>query len=416
MVADHSETSRESLGRIMSRYYEGNHCAAREGKFVIWAAIIVPVELLKGFDVIVAFPESHSAMCAARGVGPLQSEKAERAGYSMDLCSYARIDLGTVFQGGSGSPAAGLPKPDLLVSNTDNCSLLVKWFDVYHREFGVPHFTLDIPFCYGPQESKDLEYIAEQFRNLVQLVERATDQRFDLDKVSEAVGESSRGLKEWRRFLRVGACRPSGVTAFDTFAHMAPYFTWMRGAREMTEHFRLVADEAEARVARGEYPVSGERYRLLWDNIAPWHQLRKMSDRLAGLGANIVCSTYTGCMGTLEGGVEAPEYDGGDPIRHLARMQNMAICCYGLDLRLRAMSAMIETYGVDGVVFGSNRSCKPYSALQMDLQRLVAERHGVATVMVDVDHADVRKYNEAEVFTRIESMLERIEADRCALG
>jgi benzoyl-CoA reductase/2-hydroxyglutaryl-CoA dehydratase subunit BcrC/BadD/HgdB len=141
-----------------------------------------------------------------------------------------------------------------------------------------------------------------------------------------------------------------------------------------------------------------------------------MSDRLAGLGANIVCSTYTGCMGTLEGGVEAPKYDGRDPIHHLARMQNMAICCYGLDLRLRAMSAMIETYGVDGVVFGSNRSCKPYSALQMDLQRLVAERHGVATVMVDVDHADVRKYNEAEVFTRIESMPERIETDRRALG
>ncbi len=39
--------SRENLGKIMSRYYEGNHVEAAKGKFVIWIAITAPTELLK---------------------------------------------------------------------------------------------------------------------------------------------------------------------------------------------------------------------------------------------------------------------------------------------------------------------------------------------------------------------------------
>lgn len=217
--------SRESLGKIMTRYYEGNHSEAAKCKFVIWVAIVVPTELLKGFDVIVCAPESHSAMCAARKMGTSQCEKAEKEGYSMDLCSYARIDLGTVMDNGRGSPSMGLPKPDLLISNNDNCSLLVKWFDVYHRELGIPHFMLDVPFCYEPQKEKDLQYILTQFGDLIELIEDLTGQRFDYDKVREAVQETDKSMKHWVRFLGLAAHRPSGNTAFDTFAHMAPYFT-----------------------------------------------------------------------------------------------------------------------------------------------------------------------------------------------
>jgi benzoyl-CoA reductase/2-hydroxyglutaryl-CoA dehydratase subunit BcrC/BadD/HgdB len=228
--------SRENLGKIMTRYYEGNHVEAGNGKFVVWIAIIVPIELLKGFDVVVCVPESHSAMTAARKMGEAQCEKAEQAGYSMDLCSYARIDLGTFFDQGRGSPSGGLPKPDLLISNNDNCSLLVKWFDVYHRELGIPHFILDVPFCYRPQQEKDLQYILTQFRDLITLLEDMTGQKFDEERVRQAVARSNEALKHWVRFLGFSRHRPSANTAFDAFTHMAPYFTWMRGEPDMTRH------------------------------------------------------------------------------------------------------------------------------------------------------------------------------------
>lgn len=402
--------SRKNLGRIMSRYYEGNHEEAAKGRFVIWIAIVVPTELLKGFDAIVCAPESHSAMCAARKAGALQCEKAEREGFSVDLCSYARIDLGTVFDGGRGSPVMGLPRPDLLISNNDNCSLLTKWFDVYHRELDVPHFMLDVPFCYKPQQEKDLNYILHQFRDLIRVIEDLSGQKFDCDRVREAVRESNEALRHWVRFLGMAAHRPSGITAFDSFAHMAPYFTWMRGEPEMTAHYKLLAEETEADMAAGRYPVPNERYRLLWDNIAPWHQLRPMSERLAELDANIVYSTYATSIGRIEDRLAFFEWDGGDPLRYLARIQNRGWCCYGMDLRHKAIAEMIERFSLNGLVFASNRSCKVYSVMQMDLKRRLAREFDIPAVMIDVDHADVRKYSEENVFVRLEAMLEQIAA------
>ena len=404
--------SKQNLGRILTKYYQGNHVRAAEGGFVIWTSVAIPFELLQGFDVIACTPESHAAMCAARRVGPVQCEKAERAGFSMDLCSYARIDLGTVLDEGRDSPSMGLPKPDLLISHNANCSLIVKWFDVYHREFGIPHFILDIPFCYQSQQEKDRRYILDQFQDLIRLIEDLAGQKFDFDKVRQAVGHTNEALGHWTRFLRFAAHHPSGVTAFDSFAHMAPALTWLRGTPEVTEHFKMLAEETEEEMAAGRYPVPNEKYRLLWDSIAPWHQMRAMSTRLAELEANIVWSSYASSIGRIEKSIDWFEWDGGDPLEYLARIQNSAWCAYGMELRYQSLKEMVERYDIDGLVFASNRSCKVYSLMQMDMQRRLTESLGLPSVMVDVDHADVRKYSESNVLLRVEAMLERIEAAR----
>ena len=132
--------SGKRLTQLMTEEYRALHRRAGEGAFVVWIAIIVPAEIFSGFkNVVFAVPESHAALSAAKGVGMLPCEKAEAAGYSMDICSSARIDLGTALSGGKDSPTFGLPRPHLLVSNNNNCSLLAKWFDVHHR-MGVPQF------------------------------------------------------------------------------------------------------------------------------------------------------------------------------------------------------------------------------------------------------------------------------------
>ena len=399
MPAKHLPASAANLKQLMMKYFMDMHAQARGGKFTVWIAIIVPIELL---------PENHAAACAAKGVGGDQCARAEAMGYSADLCSYARIDIGTAFSKRSGSPVNGMPRPDLLISNNNNCSLLSKWFDVHRREWSVPHFVLDVPFCYGPQTEADTDYIVHQFKELIVLIEDMTGQEWDEEKTREAVRLSNEANVHWKRFLDTAARTPAPVTAFDSFLHMAPYITAYRGTPQLVDHFKLLADEAEAQAAAGRAPVPHERFRLLWDNIAPWHQLRAMSTRLAALGANIVQATYTSCLGTVEGEVNRFDYDASQPLRTLARIQNSSVCPYGLALRDRAMSGIVERFNPHGIVFASNRSCKVYSLMQMDLERRMRERFGIPTVMIDVDHADARKYSEEKAFTAIEAMLEEI--------
>lgn len=400
------------LSEIMKNNYIKDYVKAQEGALVIWMAITVPAEIFLGFEnVVYAIPESHSAMTAAKGLGPKQCEKSEKLGYSMDLCSYARIDMGSVFDDGKDSPVGGLPKPHLLISNNNNCSLLAKWFDVYHRELNIPHFIMDIPFCYEKQKPEDREYIVRQLRDLIRTIEEMTDQRCDMDKVGQGVKHSIAAHTHWKRFLKCAEHRPSGITVFDSFVQMAPFLT-LRGTPELEDHIRLLADETEDRIANSDFPVPNEKYRLLWDNIAPWHQLRNMQNRLAENGANIVSASYTYNVGSFEGDFENYRYRSEDPVEFLARTQNATICPYGMHLRHKIMGEAITRNSIDGVVFASNRSCKPFSLMEMDQQRLVSKDFNIPTVMIDVDHADVRNYSEANVFLRVEALLEMIESGR----
>jgi benzoyl-CoA reductase/2-hydroxyglutaryl-CoA dehydratase subunit BcrC/BadD/HgdB len=411
-----SETDKNRAGKhlseIMAKGYMDLHQRAASGAFCVWIAINVPAEIFAGFDnVVYAVPESHSAMCAGKGVGAVMCEKAENIGYSPDLCSYARIDIGNVTDGGKDSPTFGLPRPDLLVSNTNNCALLAKWFDVHHRTWDVPHFIMDIPFCYESQRSRDLTYITRQMHDLIRLIETLSGQTFRPERFDEAVRHTWAGLREWKRFLKTAEHTPSPVTAFDSFVHMAPILT-LRGTPVLKDHFALLADEAEARLSDGRYPVEGESYRLFWDNIAPWHQLSKMSRRLASLNANIVGASYTSCIGTVEGSFDLYEWDGRDAFGYIARTMNAYMCPHGMNLRYESLKGAIEKLKIDGVIFASNRSCKPYSITQMDQQKRISDLFGVPAVMIDVDHADSRKYTEENVFLRITALLETIESRR----
>ncbi len=246
-------------------------------------------------------------------------------------------------------------------------------------------------------------------------MEELSGQRFDEDKFYEACAHTAAGVSEWKRFLAFARHRPSGITVFDSFVHMAPFLT-SRGTPYLAAHNKVLADEVEANVASGIFPVPNEEYRLLWDNIAPWHQLRKMSAHLAELGANIVAAPYTANIGAIEGTFKLFDSSGvTDPLRFLARTQNHSICPYGLDLRLAAMGELIEEIGIDGVVFASNRSCKVFSVMQMDQQRLIGKRYGIPTVMIDVDHADARKFSAENAYLRLEAFLENIEARRAGV-
>lgn len=407
-------TAGKRLSGIMVNDYMSLHKNASEGAFVVWIAIVVPAELFAGFEnVVYGVPESHAAMSAGKGVGSLQCEKAETRGYSPDLCSYARIDLGTNFDGGKDSPTFGLPKPHLLVSNNNNCSLLAKWFDIYHRMWDVPHFILDIPFCYENQKKEDFDYIVTQFKDLIQTIEELSGQKFDIEKVREAVRYTREAMKQWKRFIGLSKNRPSGITAFDSFVQMAPILT-SRGTKQLAEHYHLLANEVEEQIRRDIFPVPAEKYRLLWDNIAPWHQLRKMSTRLKDLDANIICASYTYCGGSVEGEYELYEPEGDDPYEYLARLQNFSVCPQGLNLRLKAMKKVIAENEIDGVVFASNRSCKVYSLMQLDQMRQVTDDLGIPCIMIDVDHADERKYSEETAFNRLEALLEIIDQRRLA--
>jgi len=115
----------QKMKELMTLYYTGAKMAEGRDKKIAWITSGGPVEFLIAADVIPIYPENHGAMLGASKMSVELCEVAEGLGYSRDLCSYARGDIGSALTKKSPIPG-GLPKPDFLLACNNICGTVLK--------------------------------------------------------------------------------------------------------------------------------------------------------------------------------------------------------------------------------------------------------------------------------------------------
>jgi benzoyl-CoA reductase/2-hydroxyglutaryl-CoA dehydratase subunit BcrC/BadD/HgdB len=73
---------------------------------------------------------------------------------------------------------------------------------------------------------------------------------------------------------------------------------------------------------------------------------------------------------------------------------------------------LTRKFGLDGIVFHSNRSCKLMDFRQYELQRRVFEECSVPSVIFDGDQTDPRLFSEAQYETRMQALAEMMQENR----
>jgi len=58
----------------------------------------------------------------------------------------------------------------------------------------------------------------------------------------------------------------------------------------------------------------------------------------------------------------------------------------------------------------SNRSCKPYSLGQYDIQRIIQKERDVPVLMIEADMVDERVFSESQIGTRIDAFMEVVRS------
>ena len=386
------------MKEIMTSYYIDAKTAEQTGKKVAWITSGGPVEPLIAMDIIPVYPENHGAMIGASKMGVDLCLKAEEMGYSSDLCSYARSDIGCAPV--NGGPIGGLPKPDMLVCCNNICGTVLKWYEVQARYFNIPLFILDTPFTHVGFSAEAKNYVKRQILEYIEFLENATGKKFDHDRMREVGKLSLEGQRLWQAVLDMAVNRPSPLSAFDAFFHLALIVT-LRGTQQTVDYYKLLLDEMRERVSQKIGAVADERYRLLWDNLPIWYRMKWLSDKFASENACLVADTYTTAWcGSMKYIRE------NDFLDTMAEGYSRIYLNIGVDQMADQVIAMAEKYDVDGVVMHSNRSCKPYSFGQYDIQRIVAEKTGIPTLMIEADMVDERNFSEGQVETRIEAFIE----------
>jgi len=394
----------KKMKEIMTVYYMEAKSARVGGRKVAWITSGGPVEPLIAMDVIPVYPENHGAMIGASKMGTGLCETAESMGYSSDLCSYARSDIACATV--NGGPIGGLPRPDMLVCCNNICGTVLKWYEIQARYFNIPLFILDTPFCHVGFAEEARRYVRRQLDDYIVFLEQVCGRKMDHDRMKEVGILSLEGQRLWQAVLDTTTHSPAPMSAFDAFYHLALIVT-LRGTQEVIDYYTQLLEKMKDRVAKGIGAVPNEKYRLLWDNIPIWHRTRWLSQKFASHDACLVADTYTSAWcGTMKYIDENRFFDS------MAEAYTRIYLNIGVDEMARTVLGMVDKYKVDGIVMHSNRSCKPYSFGQYDIQRIVERERGIPSLVIEADMVDERSFSESQVATRIDAFMEMIKQKR----
>jgi bcr-type benzoyl-CoA reductase subunit B len=394
----------KKMKEIMTHYYIEAKTAEQNAKKVAWITSGGPVEPLIAMDVIPVYPENHGAMIGAAKMGADLCEKAEAMGYSRDICSYARADIGCAPI--NGGPIGGLPKPDMLVCCNNICGTVLKWYEVQARYYDVPLFILDTPFCHTEFSDEARNYVRTQIGEYLEFLEQICGQKVDNGRMAEVGRLAIEGQRLWQAVLDTTAHRPSPMSAFDAFFHLALIVT-LRGTQITVDYYKLLLAEMKERIADGISAVPDERYRLLWDNLPVWYRTRWLSETFAAHDACLVADTYTSAWCSSLKYLKEDDF-----LDSMAEGYARIYLNIGVDEMAANVIDMIDKYDVDGVVMHSNRSCKPYSLGQYDIQKIIQQKKGTPTLLIEADMVDERSFSESQIETRIEAFMEVLKNKR----
>jgi bcr-type benzoyl-CoA reductase subunit B len=385
---------------IMTKYYKRAKLAWLTRKKVAWITSGGPVEPLIAMNIIPVYPENHGAMIGASKMGIDLCQKAEAMGYVSDLCSYARSDISCATV--KGGPIGGLPKPNMLICCNNICGTVLKWYEVQARYFNVPLFILDTPFCHMQFTQEARQYVRRQIEEYILFLEKVCKKKMDHDRMKEVGKLSVEGQRLWQAVLDTAMNKPAPLSAFDAFFHLALIVT-LRGTTIAVDYYKELLAEMKQRIADGIGAVPNEKYRLLWDNLPIWYRTRWLSEKFAAADACLVADTYTSAWcGALK------YIDENNFLESMAECYSRIYLNIGIDEMARQVVQMIDKYDVDGLVMHSNRSCKPYSFGQLDIQRIVREERGLPSLMIEADMVDERYFSESQITTRIDAFMEMV--------
>jgi benzoyl-CoA reductase/2-hydroxyglutaryl-CoA dehydratase subunit BcrC/BadD/HgdB len=386
------------MKKIMKKYYFRAKTARWRRKKVAWITSGGPVEPLIAMDVIPVYPENHGAMIGAAKTGVELCEKSEAMGYSRDLCSYARSDIAcSIVKGG---PISGLPEPDFLVCCNNICGTVLKWYEIQARYYSIPLFILDTPFIHSEMTEEATRYVKNQMNEFILFLEQTCKKKFNQKKFQEVGKLSIQTQKLWQEVLDCCAHKPAPMTAFDAFFQLALIVT-LRGTKIVVDYYTQLLNEMKQRIAQGISMVPNEKIRLLWDNIPIWYRIRWLSNKFSEHNACLVADTYTSAWSGV-----VHLIDENNLFESMAIAYSNVHLNISIDRMFEKMKNLIKKYDVDGVVMHSNRSCKPYSFVQYDLQKMIRDRLNIPTLILEADMVDERNFSESQVESRIDAFME----------
>jgi benzoyl-CoA reductase subunit B len=412
--------------RLVNRWLANVDSAAERGQPVAYVFVMgSALEILRAFGFELVFPEINSLQTGVRKAAPEFLARAEDFGFSPDVCSYVKADVGLMLNNLQHPSGTRMPKPDLAIASS-MCNVYIKWAEIWERFFGTPAFVLDIPgkrfAAWQPipgtsQYEADKRWVQGQLGDLIARCEEITGMRFDPDRLAEVEANVNEMIRLWVEVLAFNQRRPAPYNSMlDGLTYIGVLNAW-RGTPEGVAYMRLLRDEVAARVARGEGRVADERFRLIFSGTPCYVNMRRLVELFETHGGVFAASDY---LTYAAGGLDTSGlfYDTSRPLESLAEVTTLA-SQVGLSNHFfshHTLAQQVRDYSADGIVYHGIKSCRTVATSMADNREYVTRRYGLPPLYIESDLIDPRYWSDAQIKNRVDAFFEVLEQRRLVKG
>ncbi len=396
----------------------------QEGKLLILGCAATPYGMLAGLgDFVFLAGEPYGASIAADPPFSIPCMEAyEARGYSRDMCGYMRNFLGSMYLDKYYFTGGPFPKFDFAWSVRHCPAGHPKWHQMVSEYQGFPMNYIDDETMLATDGDPEhrIEYVAGQYMDSVEWMEKVTGRTFDDEKAIEAMRNYFRNEALWGEVCLINGAVPAPLDIKSMFALM-PISMLRRHEAVATQFLETLRDEMKDRIANQIAAVPTERYRMAMLTPPPWSFL-KIFRYLENFGVVFV-GTYVYLINSgevkflLDEGkvvpATVPEERPGWPqiknredlCRTVARWRAEHPFQSHLDTRKKEYVVLFRHWKGDAYLLLLNRGCVPMTTNMYDFQRDL-HQHGIQVAMFEGNFADCRDIDETGVLDRLEAFLE----------
>ena len=395
----------KELRKIATTYYQDlDHASKDPTKKVAWCSSVGPAELLLALDFKVYYPENHTAVIGSSRTANKYIPIAVAQGYSPEICSYLTSDIGAFLINETPlTKAYGLeevPKPDVLVYNTNQCRDVQDWFAFYARKFNIPLVGIHSPKIIDEIDQSHINYVEEQYKQLSNSLEKIAGTTLEKKRLESTVQLSLETSILWTEVLESATAIPSPLSFFDGCIHMLPAVV-LRGEQVAVDYYKLLKQELVERVENGITAVDNEKYRLYWDGMPIWGKLRALSEQFIELQSCVVASTY--CNSWI-----FSDFNPQEPFSSMAKAYTKLFINRSESSKEEYLHEMIKKYQIDGIIFHNARTCPHNSNTRYGMPKRIEEQTNIPNLIIDADLNDLNVYSEEQTKTNIEAFHEML--------
>jgi benzoyl-CoA reductase/2-hydroxyglutaryl-CoA dehydratase subunit BcrC/BadD/HgdB len=396
------------MRKLMADYFYALNEAAQDDKAkVAWCTSVGPAELLLSLGFAVHYPENHGAILGSTRKANDYIPVANSIGYSPDICSYLTSDIGAYIKKETPLSRAyegieSVPKPDVLIYNTNQCRDVQDWLNWYSRELKAPAYGLSTYRSISEVTDDDLHGIVRQIENLIPALEEISGNTFDIDKFRSIMALSRECTELWKKVLETNEAVPAPMSFFDATIHMGPAVV-LRGSQAAVDYYKVLLKELENRAANKEGAVEGERFRLYWEGMPIWGKLRDLAEFFISLRTAVIVSTY--CNSWI-----FESFDPDDPFMSMARAYTEIFIVRDENFKEKYIEQMVSKYRIDGILFHDAKTCPNNSNNRYGMPERLGKKLGIPSLVINGDLNDLRCYSEEQAKTNIEAFIEQLES------